>query len=167
MKYSVRYAILPSRSIYNYCGPGYGKHYLSPKDREKEVEKHVVARNKRDGFFQKLEESILREGFRNPITVNSGYIHPTCWRNLPPHITRCGLENFLVCVEWGGSRLYVAQKHNMEVPCLIVDYSGKFADEQRLRTVAEISNVYRDKPKRIRLEAKGICLEMDVKSWEK
>lgn len=109
MKYALRHGVLQANKIYNYCGPGYGRHYLSVKDRANIVEQHVCNRNKRDKFFEKLEASILREGIRNPITVNAGYIHPSCWRNLPPHITKCGLENFLVCVEWGGSRLYVAQ----------------------------------------------------------
>lgn len=167
MKYTIRHAILPSRDIYNFCGPGYGKHFLSPEERKAVQEKHVEQRNKRDGFFAKLEESVLREGFRNPVTVNCGYIHNTCWRNLPPHITDCGLENFLVCVEWGGSRLYIAQKHNLDVPCVIVDYSDKFTNERWLKTADDIRSVYVDKPSKIVLGANGICLAMDVRSWEK
>lgn len=167
MKYNLKYTILDSKKIYNYCGPGYGRHYLPEKERSVLVERQVKSRNDRDGFFKKLEASILKDGFRNPITVNAGYIHPTCWRNLPPHITKSGLENFLVCVEWGGSRLYIAQKHNMTVPCLIVDYSGMFSNLPTIKTAKEISELYQDPPKKILLKPEGIWLDMDVKSWEK
>ncbi len=167
MNYTVRYATLNSNRIYNWGGPGYGKHWVSPEERRHLQEWHVRNRNKRDGFYDRLEKSILKEGIRNPIVVNSGYIHPSKWRNLPPHITKCGLENFLACLDWGASRLYIAQKYNWAVPCVIVDYSGKFSTEQELKTEKDILAVYRDKPLEVKFGLDRLFLKMDTVSWKK
>ena len=71
------------------------------------------------GLHAALEESVLREGFRNPIVV---YALPS------------GLY-----LSFGGSRLYTAQRLNLMIPCLVVDYTGEFSlfDEVHGRNWAE------------------------------
>ena len=165
MSYVIRYATLDSHLIYNYAGPGYGRHYCSKEERKKFAQQHVDCRNQRDNFFNNLEQSILKNGFRNPVVVQAGYLPPTTWRNMPPYLTEKGLDNVLVCMDWGGSRLWVAQKHNLEVPCLILDFVGRFKNERWLKTMDDIRSVFTDKPDKIVLEKNRFNMKTDVNRW--
>lgn len=106
-KYKVRYQILPSLSICNALEQG-------PEE---------ILRKKK--FYDNLESSILNEGFRNPIMINAGYCPPICYRKLPQEMAK-NPDTILVCCKWGGSRLWVAQKHGLEVPCLVSDFVDRF-----------------------------------------
>ena len=165
MSYLIRYAILDSNDIYNFAGPGYGRHYCSRDERKVHAQTHVNERNKRDNLFNNLEASILKDGFRNPLVVQAGFIPPSTWRNMPPYLTKQGLENSIVCMDWGGSRLWVAQKHNLKVPCLILDFVGRFENERWLKTVNDIRLVFTDKPAKITMKANRLTMETDIHKW--
>lgn len=166
MSYRIRYTVLDSNLIYNYAGPGYGKHSCSKEAREVAVKKHVDCRNNRDNFFNDLEKSVLRDGFRNPIIVQAGFMPPSVWKVLPDYLKVGGIEQFLICMDWGGSRLYVAQKYKLPVPCVILDFVNRFADEQLLSTVEQIRSVFVDKPTSIVLMKDRLDMKTDIHQWK-
>ena len=86
-------------------------------------------------FFSKLEKSILSHGFRNPIVVNA---------------TKFGIVN-----RYGGSRLMIAQKHNMKIPCIIADFDDIFSDLIEIQ-YNDIKTFFIDKPKKVYLKPHGI-----------
>ncbi|MFA5489580.1 MAG: hypothetical protein WC284_10220 [Candidimonas sp.] len=113
MNYTVKYAILPSRKIYNHCGPHDWTNHTQRGD------KYIKRWNRACNFYKRLEESVLQEGFRNPIVVSNGGIPKRLLSRIPSEF-----HNGLVCHTLGGSRLWVAQKHDMEIPCIINDFIG-------------------------------------------
>lgn len=165
MSYKIKFVTLNSHDIYNYAGPGYGVHYCSKEERARQAQNHVNARNKRDKFFERLESSILKDGFRNPLIIQAGNMPPSVWRNMPPYLTNQGIENVLICMNWGGSRLWIAQKHNLKVPCVVLDFVDRFKDAIWLRTANEIKSVFTDKPTAIILKKDRLWLDMDIHIW--
>lgn len=89
-------------------------------------------------FFTKLEEHILQFGFRNPINVwtNSS--------NKPFHDVR-----------YGGSRLEIAQKHGLDIPCIISDWDD-YWNGIVLNTTEDILEYFADHPSHIRWGPRGI-----------
>lgn len=81
-------------------------------------------------FYDTLEASILEKGFINPILINAGFCPPISVRHLSREM-RQDASKILVCCKWGGSRLYIAQKHKLDVPCLISDFIDRY-DEPEL-----------------------------------
>lgn len=58
------------------------------------------------GFFKALQENIKMDGFRNPIILYNT------------------VEGLLL--EFGGSRLRVAQRLDKRIPAIVVDYTGEY-----------------------------------------
>lgn len=77
-------------------------------------------------FYTRLEESIKREGFRNPIMV---YEKP-------------GDRTF----PYGGSRAYMAHKLQIPVPAIVSDWVGTFKHWERLETVDQALAKFTDPP---------------------
>lgn len=144
MQYELKYSILPSDSIFNICGPKY-QGFRKPNSEEYWVN---YINNIKDNFYVKLEASILSEGFKRPILVNSGYCSRLWTMRFPDLFKDIG--NMLVCDRWGGSRLWVAQKHNLDIPCLILDFNDKFAHLPTIDAARALS-YFRDKPKHLEL----------------
>ncbi len=92
--------------------------------------------NQENGFFIKLEKSILIEGFRNPIVI-------------------AAKKDSIKCI-YGGSRLMLAQKHNLKVPCIISDYDNIFPDAKILRDINEARKYFLDKPQKILMKPNGV-----------
>lgn len=92
--------------------------------------------NEQNGFFIKLEKSILREGFRNPIVI-------------------AAKKDSIKCI-YGGSRLMLAQKHNLKIPCIISDYDNVFPNAKILRDVNEARTYFLDNPQKILMKPNGI-----------
>lgn len=153
--YKVYYAILPSNIIQAGVGPGQFHTPLSKL--EKEREKYIENLNKKNGFYQKLEQSILQEGFRNPILVNAGFCKEVYKKYLPKEAQEDHTK-ILACDSNGGSRLYIAKKHNLDIPCLISDFVGRFVKSgfEELKTKEEILQKYKDKPKDIIFSQSGL-----------
>lgn len=139
------FTMLPSREIYNYISP------------ENESPGHIDRLNKQNGFFNKLEESILKNGIRYPILVSIGWAPKAIIDRLPQDIQE-DFDNTFVCFTKGGSRLWVAQCHNLEVPCIVSDFVGKFFDQNELNE-EEITECFKDSSVRVAYGAKGIVIQ--------
>ncbi len=119
--YEVKYAVLPSMKIEN---------GLKPSD------ERIKILNEEQEFFIKLEGSIIREGFRNPIVVTA--------------------TNKKISNRYGGSRLMIAQKHYLYIPCIIADFDNVFPDALVLKTIDQIRSYFIDEPKKILFKPYGI-----------
>lgn len=154
--YILRYGILDSNIIFNECGPWSGGPVgwddASIKRRDAVAQRLIKTLNEDRGFYINLEASILKDGFRNPILVNAGWCPVVRDRG---QNTRLPLDmqedhsKILSCPQNGGSRLYIAQKNDLEIPCIIADYVDRFPDFEILETREDIIEQYMDKPKKI------------------
>ena len=141
MNYKVRYGILPSHMIFNAIEP--------PKMHRDHLDDEYQ-------FFEKLENSILKDGFLNPIMVHAGnpervpasYNIPQSMRD-HPHTCIVSLNN-------GGSRLWVAQKHSLDIPCLITDWADVFPDLSVLKYPHEVRACYGAPPEKIVFSKSGL-----------
>jgi len=154
MQFEIRYAVLDSNLIFNPNEPS-----------NLTVEK--------EEFFSTLEKSILREGVRNPILVRCGWTLPDStfsiasqgWcGNKPksqlPLKMQEDPKKILVCYNSGGSRLWVAQKYNMKIPCIISDCIGRFSNELLVEKIEKsILQFFKDKPSRILINSNGVMVQ--------
>lgn len=142
--YAIRYMELDSNLIYNYC-----------KDRYLNFEGEFPEK------FQKIEKSVLEEGFRNPILVTIGQgswiygltpekLHED-WREDP--------DNLLMCDKHGGNRLAVAQRNKLKIPCIVSDFVNRFPDHPRIESMDELRSLFKDRPRKIKLWRNGVHLE--------
>lgn len=138
--YTIRYGDIPSSQISdrvivynpNYGTPigPYGSRPVKP-DGEK-------MRRLRD-FYEKLEESVLEEGFRNPIFCNS-------------------IDEGTFC-KYGTSRLWIAKKHRLAIPAVIADYDGRWGDLEELFSEADIRAKYVDQPQICQVEGNWMRID--------
>lgn len=177
MSYKIRYGILDSNTIANIQGPqwaylganreGY-EHALGWTEEKIQIrntlaEKHIEKYDKKyDNFYQKLEESILREGLLNPLLIIAGKSEKafndgprTFDERLPPYMAE-DYSKIVACLTGGCSRLYFAQKHNLEVPVIIMDFAGKFDDFEQLFTEEDLRSKYKHPPDHFVMNARGI-----------
>lgn len=156
MNYKLYYGTLLSTSITDLCGAAYNaKNHKNPEKLAQAKQEYLDLFNKKNRFYIKLEKSILDKGFRNPIIVNSGYV--------VAHLRFLfkGQADFLVCDNNGGSRLRIAQKHNLTIPCIILDFIGKFVNNPNyteLFTSVDILKCYKDPPGNIQLHENKISI---------
>ena len=165
--YKIRYGVLDSTLIFNECGPfsggppGWDEEAI--KKREEKGLQHIAHQNKVNNFFNKIEESVLKEGFRNPILVDCGMCAHILDRGIHPRLPIEMQEDhtkILTCNSNGGSRLWVAQNHNLEIPCIISDFVDRFTDFKLLETREDIFSCYRDRPQKIRFNPFGLRLRL-------
>lgn len=162
----VRYAIIEDpNSIFGMvgrCGSGYNTIWddWSPQGREKREKINDEWYERYDAItnhYSKLEESILKEGMRNPLVITCGYPLIRRVRNLPNEMRSAKPEDLLLLEGYdGGSRLWVAQKHNIPIPCIINDRTGRFANCEELKTKEQILAKYQDKPQFFSLSSSGV-----------
>lgn len=155
---NLRYAMIPGKDICYAVGSVGSvitqstQNDPNVKDRIKKTEElQEYLSNKVRGFYQKLERSILCEGFRNPVLITAG--EPLRYRHLIKQF-----ENLLGSNkrEWliaeylaGGSRIYIAQKHNLNIPCIVKDQVGRFSDCPLIRTERQMLSYFKDRPAKI------------------
>jgi hypothetical protein len=137
------------------CGGGYNTVWddWTPngrKARDQIIREFEKGLNEICGHYTKLEASILSEGMRNPLIITCGMPMRRTIRNLPPEIrTRPQSQWLLLEGTTGGSRLWVAQKHNLAVPCIVNDRTGRFEGSQRIKTIDDARKHYRDPPAKL------------------
>lgn len=151
----VRFVYLPAVEIFGMvgrCGGGYNTLWedWSVAGRTKRqfiMQEYEQELNKICGHYTKLEQSILTEGIRNPVVITCGYPKKRSAKNLPPEMLVLS-ESDLLLLEGttGGSRLHVAQKHNMLIPCFVNDWTGRFTNEPLIETEADARKHYKDQP---------------------
>lgn len=147
----IYYANIPARRIFGMvgrCGGGYNTVWSdwTPEGREaylnitREFEAGI---NDICGHYSKLEEDILREGIKVPLVVTCGYPIRRNTFQLPPELRELPPE-FLLLLEGitGGSRLWVAQKHDLTVPCVVNDNSRKFKEGIELTNFDKIQQLF-------------------------
>lgn len=99
------------------------------------IQPDITSRQKLEqkyGFYSKLEDSLDEEGIRNPIFCQS-------------------IEEGTFG-KYGLSRLWIAKRKRMKIPCIIADYVDRWPNLEELFTKEDISNKYIDKPTIIDLE---------------
>ena len=85
----------------------------------------ITERQMKPEFFVAMTASISQTGYRNPITLY----------NTP--------EGLLL--SFGGSRLRVAKQLDIDIPAIVVDYTGGFEDEEEV-TMDNYVDFYTDVP---------------------
>lgn len=149
--YKVRYKVLDPHGIYNHVGR------KIPKVR------HILDR--KTGFYNKLEKSVLAEGFRNPIFVVAGWnhgrdssIHQEWMRKCLPEEMSDDDSKILMCDRNGGSRLFFAKQYNMPIPCIISDYVDRFPECPPIYNAEGIRAYFKDQPKHIKFDIRGVVV---------
>lgn len=152
----IRFLVLPSNRIINLCGPESAPYGWTPNKiakRKKKTEERI-ARNR---HYAKLEESILKEGFRNPILITSG-LFSEIYRKIDFNLNYNRLqkrvrpellqnpEQLITCERNGGSRLYLAHKYNLDIPCIINDFTDQFPEAYEIKNIEKALTFYSDQP---------------------
>lgn len=157
----IYYAEIPAREIFGMVGRSGGGYNTvwsdwSPEGRQarelimKEYEEEL---NKICGHYEKLEKSILQEGIRNPVVITCGLPKRRTIKNLPPEMLEQPESNLLLLEgTTGGSRLHVAQKHNLTIPCIVTDWTGRFKGSTEIITEDQARSYYKDSPTTIILD---------------
>lgn len=158
--YKVYFKKLKANQIYNYVE---ARRNIKKRLEHNQGSRYTIT------FFENLEKSILEYGIRNPIIA-------LCLRkereNKALAWFKCGDEfmgfkkkdlpeeydKLLICVEAGGSRLYYADKYDIEVPCLICDFTGTINGEI-VKSEAEALSYFQDPPRRLFFDKKRIMIE--------
>lgn len=113
--------------------PNIVNNHLEPDDEKiKNMEKSLK-------FYSKLEESILKDGFRNPVLIMA-------------------LRENDIRIRYGGSRLMVAQKHDLKIPAIVTDYKNIFPDAEVLYTISDIRSKFKDQPKKLFFQPQGLWI---------
>jgi len=105
--------------------------------------------DKTTGHFSKLEESILKDGIHHPINTASGRLRDVLLKKevdspivFPPKCYE-NINDTIYTHTFGGSRLTVAQKHNIKVPCVVHDFSNLFTNEHQV-TIKNYKEIFND-----------------------
>jgi hypothetical protein len=153
----MRYGIVPSKEIFNICGPESagpaGWDDATVQKRKQAAENYIYRLNLKRQFYEKLEESILQSGFRNPILACIGWLPEARKKFLPPGHTP---ENTLACDRLGGSRLWIAQKHNLDIPVIISDFNNSYNHLEELKNEADVRAKFMDQPGRVIINTTGL-----------
>jgi len=131
MRYKVRYGVLRPSELSNSIlvlnkdyGDRIGEFGSKPITPYMPYKKMLEAKN---GFYSKLEKSILEEGIRNPIFCMS-------------------IEEGTFGCHPGTTRLWIAKKHKLDVPCIIADYVDRWIELDQLKSKQDILSKFLDKP---------------------
>jgi hypothetical protein len=134
------------------CGGGYNTMWQDwSKDgriaRENIMREYEEGLNKICGHYDKLEKSILAEGFRNPLIITCGVPRRVKLHHLPVEVTSKPMRDWLLLEGvTGGSRLWVAQKYGIPVPCIINDNTGTYSNGKQLKSLDESLKYFKDLP---------------------
>jgi hypothetical protein len=150
------------------CGGGYNTIWADwsiegRRCREKIMEEFEQGMNKICGHYDRLEKSILKEGFRNPLIVTSGLPTSRPMYLIPPELRPPYSSDWLFLEGGtGGSRLWVAQKYNIPVPCIINDRVNAYKSHINIRNVRDAMRLYKDCPKLLLNMRDGIYEQVDT-----
>lgn len=163
MKYRTYFMNYPARDIFGSVGRSGGGYNTvwsdwtesGRKRRDIIMAEYEEAMNQLCGHYSRLESSMLTEGMRNPLIVTCGPPRRRSWEHIPPEMRQWPHHRLMIMETLtGGSRLWVAQKHNMTIPILINDWVGKFRTMTPITTVEQALAQYRDPPARLTFDAR-------------
>lgn len=155
MKTRVYFDILDPDQIFGMvgrCGGGYNTVWQdwTPDGRiarENIMREYEEGLNEICGHYDRLEKSILEDGFRNPLILSCGVPRRCKMHHLPPEIIKLPPKRRLLLEGvTGGSRLWVAQKHKIPVPCIINDYLNVYNKGTYIRSKLEADVNFKDVP---------------------
>lgn len=161
MFYRVHYAQLPARDIFGMvgrCGGGYNTIWADWSDegrrkRELIMQEFEQGLDAITGHYRKLEESILKEGMRNPIIITCGLPVRRPIECLPPEMRSLDPRDLLLLESTvGGSRLHVCQKHDMMIDCIINDWTGRFVNLFEIDTERAARQFFKDQPANLKFD---------------
>jgi len=118
---------------------------------------YIRLMNMQNNFYINLEKSILDEGVKNPILVVAGHENIIAKYKLPDKMQK-NISKALVCNANGGSRLWIAQKYNMDIPCLISDFADCFLEFSAISEIPEIIKYYKYPPQEIGMNDDGLWI---------
>lgn len=128
--YEIRFGILKASDISDrvlVINPNYGNNIGKYGSRSVKPDgKHYRDLEAKEGFYSKLEASLLKEGFRNPIFCNS-------------------IKEGTFC-RYGTSRLWIAKKQGLDVPCIIADHDGRWSHLELLEKEEDIAEKFKEIP---------------------
>ena len=159
----IRYVELPARQIFGMvgrCGGGYNTIWEDWSTsgriaREKITTEFESGMNSICGHYDRLESSMLKEGIRNPLVITGGLPRKRDMKYVPPEMhERDPAELFFLEGTTGGSRLYIAQKHNMTVSCIVNDWQNVFPNAPEIVSANDVLEYYKDRPKRVFIDQK-------------
>lgn len=149
------YTIINSNSIFGMvgrCGGGYNTVWTDwseqgRQDRELIMAEFEVEIDKLVGHYTNLEKSILKDGFLNPLIITCGYPLIRKIENVPPEWQDKDVRDLLLLEGGtGGSRLWIAQKYNMEIPCIINDTTSRFTYLPMIYSTDDVKQYYTTPP---------------------
>ena len=149
------FVMLPARQIFGSvgrCGGGHNTVWEDWTTRGRRARAAIIAEfeagiDKICGHYSKLEASMLAEGMRNPLIVTCGPPTKRELKHLPPELRNRPQAEWLILEGTsGGSRLWVAQKHNLMIPCFVNDKTGRFAGSEEILTIEQAASKYTDVP---------------------
>lgn len=149
------YAMLDPNKIFGMigrCGGGYNTVWEDWSSEGRTAREHITREyeeglDKICGHYSKLEKSIVEEGFRNPLIITCGTPRRRKLTHLPPEMRSTPTHEWLLMEgTTGGSRLWVAQKYNIPVPCIVNDFTGKFNAGVKIKSVQQAKLYYKDPP---------------------
>lgn len=117
-----------------------------------EIERvYVDGFNRATQHYERLEVDLRTNGFRNPVMLSAGGLDRRDPREIPP-----GTERPVIACEYlGGSRVWVAQKHDMMVPAIVNDRANVFSDALTVTSTADLLQHFTDKPRTAKLGPSG------------
>lgn len=151
------------------CGGGYNTVWedwseQGRKNRKAILKEWEVFLNEICGHYKKLEESILKDGMRNPLIVSYGIPLRRDFSNVDDLFLQkredAGAAYFLEGFT-GGSRLHIAQKHNNPVNCIVnADFFGMDNIQgSEINSIEEAAKYYKDVPT-LRIDPKYGLMEV-------
>lgn len=165
---AVRYVELPATDIFGMvgrCGGGYNTIWEDWSTsgriaRENIMQEFEQGINEICGHYDKLEQSMLEEGCRNPIVVTGGLPRKRDHKLLPPELRDVDPATLLILEgTTGGSRLHIAQKHNMIIPCIVNDWHDRFPNAPLIEKPDDARRYYKDAPKRLLADPRSNFME--------
>ena len=166
MRATIRYAVLDPKRIFNLTSPRYlpeiSRKWTGKKDwhdaryeplRDLIENEYVSQFDAVAGHYRRLHDSIEREGFRNPIMVSAGFLERRLPKDLPPDMR--GRSDLIVSEYLGGSRLWVAARLGVPVPCIVNDYANVLPDAETLPNLSAVLEKFTDAPKRAEITPQG------------
>lgn len=99
--------------------------------------------NQKTGHFDFIERDILANGILNPVMLSRGFLKQRSADEIPPQLR--GRSDLLVSEYLGGSRIWVAQKHNLPVPAIVSDANDDLVGAV-LSTAADVDSYFANRP---------------------
>ena len=54
--------------------------------------------------------------------------------------------------------MWIAQKHNLKIPCILTDWVGDFSNYKEVRNELEIRKMFKDNPQKVIINKDGVSI---------